>query len=238
MSFNIFFPEESIFSVINAVFNFVKTDYKNNISTPQYSVLYKIFNGHSLGTYDFYTNAVSLFTRETTDPDIITVRLFYDGTRAVLPTVYVVLPSETETANFLGGIGYPTTDNETSPSDSSTTLYQKSFTSNYQIIFCSGNNFEVLLMHALFKYLFLSFLDVMLYNGFYQISFSSNDLNLNTEISPNPIYSRGIGLQLTYDYTVPRYFQDQIISFIEINNVTVEDNQGNEFTKDVNITIP
>jgi hypothetical protein len=175
-----------------------------------------------------------LFLRDSKDPGKIEVRLFFDYKRATFPTIHIILPSENEVNQSIGhydgageyvgvnGIEYKS-------------LLYKRFSTTYQLVCTSENTYEVILLHHLMKYLLICFLDSLLINGFETMELSSQDLNLNQDLIPKAIFSRSIGINVSYDFAVPEsarhklatslIFQEQVTNgnlvVVDTNSETV-----------------
>lgn len=209
-------PEIVIQTTIQQLLDFVKRDYNGEVDKTN-TFLYKAFFGQKVGNFDYYEQAKDLFLRDKNHPKEIGVRMFFDRSRAHLPTIHLSLPSEQGGEG--DGIGFDQGYQENifnSTEREITTVYNRNFNTQYNIIISSDNTFETLLIYHTLRALLISTYESLEMNGLRNPKFGGRDLQLNSDIIPPNVYIRALTLDVFYEIAIPKYVSDKIIS--NINN--------------------
>ena len=214
-------PEIRLFAILKQVLDFVKKDYETQ-SNKENTVLYRLFSGNKIDDFDFYEQAVNLFTRGTDFQRKVEVHLFFNRQRANLPTVHISLPSESDQGapNSLGmGIGdqapiFGTVERKV------TDTFNRKFDTNYNIVCTSDNPFEVILMYNLLRATLISLHAALSASGFENPKFSGADLQLNQDMMPG-VFIRSFSINAFYNVEAPAFFAKALINDITVNGKAV-----------------
>lgn len=204
-------PELILKQLVDELLDLITSDY-NNAPTEEDTFLYQVFEGNVLKDYDFYKQAQAIFLRTSDDPRKLETRMMFDATRAELPTIHVVLPSETiGKDNSIGmnrsGDNFVRSDGSLQP------LYGRSFDIVYQLAITSGNPFETVLIYQGLKAGLISITDSLELNGLKLPNLSGNDLNIDSNLMPN-IYTRALAVEIDFDFKVPSMTKHKVLNKI------------------------
>ena len=211
----VYVPEIEIFKVIHGIFEAVRGDYHAH-SNEKETILYKYFGDLPVfeGKFNWWENAKDLFLREYDHPRKIETEMYFNSERMGVPTVHVTLPQET--ANF-DGIGVDTGYQEEVWNDTSLE-YQftntRMFDTQYHAIITSDNTLEVQLIYHLLRGMLISIMKEIDMMGMRNPKLSGQDLQINTELVPESIFMRGIGINFQYEVTVPQLTDHKLITGI------------------------
>ena len=216
-------PELVLCKIIDGCLIHLKNDYNTNhiAGTDDQSLLYKMCNGLVWTGYNYYREAVDLFTRDHTHKRKLEVSMFFNAQRASIPTIHISLPGETGGVGDGLGIdeGYqPTEFINTDDEDSFRAQYTRGFNSNYNILITSDNTMEVLLIYAVLRAMLISVFDTIELDGLRKPTIGGNDLRIEGSIVPPNVFIRAITLNFMYEVDVPVLDKGQIIQDIYEQN--------------------
>lgn len=216
-------PEVILKNLIDGIVTFVGQDIDNNSGNPQESVTYKSLNGIKMGKFDFYEQAVNVFSREANHPRKIETRMFFDSSRAHLPTVHLNLPSDNQTE---GGIGIDAGYVQPEFDDTAGTyreIFTRAFESQYNFMITSDNTLEVVLIYNVLKGMLISFMETLEFEGIRNPRISGQDLNVMSEIIPENVFMRSIAIDFMFEYSAPKLEEKAILDAINFNQTTLGD---------------
>lgn len=217
-------PEQILFKILSQFIDVIKADFNAN-TDERNTILYNMFNGISIGEYNYYKEAKSLLLRDAGDPNSLKVRLFFDTSRAGLPSIHITLPSESSDRGA-NGIGFDKGYEEAYRSQDNTEYAEvntRTFSITYQIVCTSGNTFEVLIMYHLLKCLFISFIDSLELSGLQNPKISGQDLDLRDYFAPDIVFSRGLNVDFFYTVSVSEAIKQKTMAHVWIEDTTVID---------------
>lgn len=211
----ILIPEVKILEIIDIAIKTVEIDYYSTIDTKS-TLLYKIFGGNKIGKFDFFEQAKDIFLRSVDHPRKIATRMLFDTSRAGLPTIHVTMPAENASSDGIGiDEGYVDSELDTVHKKVITT-YTRGFDTTYNCIITSDNATEVLCIYHLLKSMLISIFDTIEFSGIRNVKLSGQDLQINSELVPINLYSRGIGISCLYEQSVPKVQKDDLIKSVEV----------------------
>lgn len=205
-------PEVEIKKIIDSILLLIEQDYNANSSNEQKSILYKLFGTNKVERYEFFNEAKNIFLRNNSHPRKIESRLMFDAQRASLPTIHISMPSEQNGENGIGvdeGYVSPTLDLTTNKYE---IIYTRAYQTTYNCIITSDNSLEVLTIYHLVKAMLISIIDSIELNGIRNIQLSGQDLQIQTDMIPGHIFSRGIGINCFYEQEIPKYQKENIVN--------------------------
>lgn len=200
-------PIITLYNALKTFINDVKTDLTANQQTPTQSWLYREFGSLSLEGYDFYEN-LKHNIQLVNDTRQLELRLMYDPSRANLPTMHLIYPSENTRSgsNFIGTGDLGTDENGYS-------YKSRSFVGDYEIIITGVNSVQVVSLYEFLDALLIAsadklavMFDVFHFNG-KQLMFDSESYNL-------PIFYRSVGVSLQVNKIVSKLAPEQFFTDI------------------------
>jgi hypothetical protein len=82
----------------------------------------------------------------------------------------------------------------------------------YNIVITSDNSLEVICIYTLLKSTLIGIFDHIELSGIRNPKLSGQDLQLNSDIVPPHIFVRGVGLNFSYELTVPSIKEEKFIN--------------------------
>lgn len=204
-------PEIKIIEIIDVILAVVADDY-NSTTDKNRTLLYQLFGDTQIGKYNFYKEAVDIFTRGTEHQRRIQTRMMFDAQRAHLPTIHITMPSEQPNGDGIGfdqGYIEDTIDNE---NRTVTPMFTRMFDTNYHAVITSDNALEVICIYHVIKGLLISTFSNIEFNGIRNPKFSGQDLQIQMDNMPPHIFVRGLGISCSYETTVPSFDKEKFIN--------------------------
>lgn len=216
-------PDKVLYDLVVTIISFLKDDYIKSTDKKQ-SFLYKSFNGISLGGYNFYDQAIDIFTRPIDAENKLDVRLSFDRSRASIPTIHITLPSE---MSSIGGIGVDTGAVDPEYNDVESyyqEVHTRHFDAQYHLVITSNNSVEVICIYHILRAILVAILDsVDAVYGLQNPKLSGSDvININQDsFIPEGIVMRTLGINFMYAVSVPEINKQDIIKRIIFSNTMV-----------------
>jgi hypothetical protein len=215
--------EPILHQIIENALKHVKNDYQSQVD-PENSLISRVFKGLSHYKKDYVKEAVDLFTREEGHPRKIESRLFFDAERSNIPTIHITMPSDQPGENSIGVGESGFADSFIETSTTLTPMYERRFDTQFQIICTSDNHSEVLIMYHLLRVVLISIFDTISLSGLENAKISGQELRIKSDLVPEHIFMRGIGIACSYEIQVPRWWDAQKI--VDIFLCSIEDGAG------------
>ena len=197
-------PEAVLKQLIDHFFDWTVDNHLT--SKKEESYLWFLFGDKKLGKYDYYKNAVAIFSKDDDHPRKIETHLFFNRERFSLPTIHIGLPGE-QLSNA-NGVGYDFTFKDQRVfNDPLKYIDSRSrhFHSRFNIVCTSDNTFEVLIIYNWLKAAIIGNVDLFEMNGLQNTIISGNDIILDESIAPNFIYSRALAVDVMYETIAPSF---------------------------------
>jgi len=215
-------PEFVLFNLIKAAFSSLKTEY-TTATDKTTTLLYYMFHGNTFEKFDYYEQAVDLFTRAKSHPRCVETRLFFDASRAEMPTVHLSLPGENSGEDGIGmdeGYEAPVYDDT---NQTFRPVYTRLFNASYNLIITSDNTFEVLVIYHALRAMLISMMDYISMNGLINVRLGGQDLQINSELVPVGIFFRAITVELKYEVSVPKLDLSNYYNDMSLNGLIVDE---------------
>lgn len=214
-------PILKIKKFVDLLIAFVKADYENKTDKEQ-SFLYKILNDNEDDGWNFYTNAIEIFTRGDTDKRKLETRLMFDRSRAGLPTIHVREPSKSK--GSYDGIGFEGEDYTTNEDETISDTSRKTFSSQFELVITSANSLECVMIQEVLESLLLSAKESLVLPFFDLIDFSSKELMMSDEEERSMLFMKSIILNIQYQKdNIPNIYTSENITTITFDNPTLLD---------------
>ena len=177
-----------------------------------------------ISNYEFLTQAVDVFTNRTPNSQRkIGVNYFFNRKRQGLPTIHITLPSEKPDKDGLGideGVNFSgylvdQSEGEYRPK------YSRRYFANYNLVITSENTNEVVLIYHVLRASLIPAINHMNFRGLENIRFNGGDLRHYSEIVPQHVFARALGISFEYQVTVPDYLTYKGIYDIDLDEPTV-----------------
>jgi len=206
-------PEIGLLRTIEGLLKWIKYEYEDRISkgAEEKSFLYRLFGGITYNGFNYYDAAKEILIKEPLDQRKVGVRIFFDQSRAHMPTVHIVMPGETNDAS---GLGY--NDNGE--------FLERQYSSRYALVLTSDNYAEVLILYYTIRSLIMSGFMMLEEFGIRNIKVGGGDLQLQPDMVPVNIFYRTIFIDMFYDERIPNmeYDPDDMIRGIYMNGRFIE----------------
>ena len=219
-------PEVEIKKIIDGILAYIRKDTIDNQNIPDnpltpdedesdppkewQSLLYRLLEGVEVEKFDFFKEAQKFFLRDQRDSRYLETRLFFDVSRAHLPTIHITLPRDENGDNGLGvDEGYESPEEF---DEKSIITYTRAFKCTYKLVITSDNIIEVIMLYHLLRSFLIGFTDVFSHKGIQNISFSGEEIQANTDLLPQGVFMRAINLNFFYEV--------KSLSVNELNQVT------------------
>ena len=205
----ILMPELVIHNILVAIIKMLRKDL--NEHEDQDTILYKILGLDEeqqtlqLNIYNYYKQAKKIIQTEHN----LSINFGYNQEVANMISLHIILPSETGKIGIGADEGYMTNIDDTE------TLYNGYYTSvyeaTYQIMITSNNSAEVSVVYFILKSMLLMLVDQLELMGLRLPSISGNDIVMQDDLTPVPIFHKVLNLTFTYEHNVPQALQKSII---------------------------
>lgn len=201
---------------VDLLIEFIETDYQNTINKNN-SFLYKILYDNTDNGWNFYTNAVEIFTRGEDDNRKLETRLMFDRSRAGLPTIHVREPSKNK--GSYDSIGFLSEDITINEDNTISSQARKTFRSSFELMITSGNSLECVMIQEVLESAMLASLDTLTIPFFELVDFNSKELMMNDDAERNMLFIKTIGLEIQYEKNeIPKLYTEDNITSITFNN--------------------
>lgn len=197
-------PEIIVFNTVSSVVNYIRKDIELNAATKENSLLFKILGNGKLGRNELYKEAVELFRRPVGEGNRgIETRLFFDASRAGLPTVHITLPTDNKAPQG-NGIGLDKGFAEPAFREVAGVMYYsepitRTYSSECNIIVTSGNSMETVIIYKVLKSILTSVVSHFSIEGLELAEVTrGGDIILNDEHIPVN-FARAITISFIYD---------------------------------------
>ena len=210
-------PEIILLNTIKTALTYIRTDYNNNLADETKSILYRLLNTQEIQRYKLYDQSKAVFITDVDEPRFLDVNLFFNSTRAHIPTIHITLPSETTVNNTLGiGEGYRD-DIFDSTLGTYRNVYNRRFRASYNLVITSDNTNEVVLIYNTMRSILISLINHLNLSGLEKIDLGGRDIQINTTLVPTNIFMRSISLDFEYNVGAVDLFDHKIFNSILFN---------------------
>ena len=122
--------------------------------------------------------------------------------------LHIILPSETGKIGIGADEGYinEVDENEIKNQGYLTQVYE----TTYQIMITSNNSAEVNVVYNILKSMLLMLTDHLEFMGLRLPSISGNDIVVQDDLTPVPIFHRVLNLSFTYEHVVPKLLKNEV----------------------------
>lgn len=209
----ILLPEVVIYNTLESIVKMLRNDllYNRDDGTILYRLLGVDDEGNPLkmNLYNFFEQAKKIIL--TTEN--LNVNFGYNQETAKQVSLHIILPSEQGKSSIGGDEGYldeeefnPTTKDKESVRGQFTSV----FDCTYQIMITGYNQSEVNLVYNILKSMLLMLYEHLELMGLRNPTISGNDIVMQDDLVPVPLFHKVINLSFIYELTVPKILKDYI----------------------------
>lgn len=224
------FPEIIIYNVLCSIISLLRNDLKEN-SVDSSTILYKILGVDEnnskvqMNFYNYYDQAKKMLSKEQN----FSVNFGYNQEVAQFISLHIILPSEQGKIGIGADEGYIEEDITDANGEviKKQQYYTQVFESTYQIMITSNNSLEVNITYNILKSMLLMLTSHLELMGIRTPSLSGNDIVMQDNIIPIPIFHKVINLSFVYEHNVPKLVQNEIVKKIvfELNAIDYDSTQ-------------
>lgn len=216
-------PEVVLYDILNNTVKLLRTDLAENIEneTEENSILYRIMGVDECGEalkinfYNFYKQAKKILSVK----DNLKVHYGYSLDTATSVDICILLPSENGRVGIGADEGYLETTEENGFQNYNTQIFE----SNYQLMITSNNANEVLVVYTLLKSVLLMLIDQLELSGFRNPKFSGQDVVMQEDLAPVPLFHKVLNIEFTYEHNVPQMLQAEFMNkFTAVSSINWE----------------
>lgn len=211
-------PILKIKKIVDLILAFITTDYTNQ-TVKTNSFLYRVIGDNDDNGFDYYAQAVSIFTKISSDKRKLETRLGFDPDRAMLPTIHIRQPSKIKGKS--DGIGLVGLEGFTNEDDTITPQARVSYSSRFELMVTSINSMEVIIIAEILESALLASYESL--TGIDQwvdlINFDTKEMIMMNDSLPKPIFSISIGVNTSFEKNnIPKLYTEKNIQTIEFEN--------------------
>ena len=214
MSQGILLPEFVIQRTLVTIVKMLRDDLEENKGDETQSLLYKILGldeqgqALKLNLYDVFKQAKKIV--QTTQN--LSVNLGYNQEVANIISMHILLPSEQGSMTIGADEGYLEDDvfDDDGNKIGVQQYYTQTYESTYQIMITSNNSAEVNVVYNILKSMLLMLVPHLELMGLRLPTLSGNDIVMQDDLVPVPIFHKVLNLSFKYEHNVPKLTQERI----------------------------
>ena len=210
MSQGILLPEFVIHKTLVAIVEMLRTDLAEHAADDTQSLLYKILGTDEQGKplqlnlYNVFKQAKKIIQTENN----LSVNFGYNQEVAQIISLHILLPSEQGKMAIGADEGYLSDDIvEDGEKTRVQNYYTQMYDATYQIMITSNNSAEVNVVYNILKSMLLMLVPQLELMGLRLPTLSGNDVVMQDDLVPVPLFHKVINLSFTYEHNVPQMVQ-------------------------------
>ena len=209
----ILLPEVVIFNTLESIVKLLRDDLIQNPDTDSNTILYKILGLDEEGKtikinlYEYFKQAKRMFLK----PDNLSVNFGYNQKVANMISMHILLPAEQGKSTIGEDEGYIEEDIiEENVKTATQPYFTQTYECTYQIMITSNNSMEVNVVYNILKSMLLMLTPHLELMGLRIPVLSGNDIIMQDDLIPNPIFHKVINLSFTYEHNVPQLLRNEV----------------------------
>ena len=210
----ILLPQVVIKDTLESLIKLVRDDLKTQTDEKQ-TLLYKLLGETDEGKplkmnqYNYFKQAKKMFETQQN----LSVNFGYNLEVAKIIALHILLPAEQGRDAAIGeDEGYMDEEEFDDQGNKVATqqMYTQMYDSTYQIMITSENSTEVDVVYSLLKSLLLMVVPHLELLGLRIPKLSGNDILMQDDLVPIPIFHKVLNISFTYELTVPKLVKDEV----------------------------
>ena len=213
MSQGILLPEFVIHKTLVAIVEMLRADLAEHAADDTQSLLYKILGTDEQGKplqlnlYNVFKQAKKIIQTENN----LSVNFGYNQEVAQIISLHILLPSEQGKMARGADEGYLSDDIvEDGEKTRVQNYYTQMYDATYQIMITSNNSAEVNVVYNILKSMLLMLVPQLELMGLRLPTLSGNDVVMQDDLVPVPLFHKVINLSFTYEHNVPQMVQQLV----------------------------
>lgn len=210
-SYSVVIPEVKIFNALQQIIQGIRTDYEKK--SPEDSYLYRICNDNAIERFNFFEQAVHVFTKNSrlNEPRTIEANIGWNFERITkkIPTIHIIMNAENPKDDSIG-LGHGNYQDFYEETDEHVQVIERKFNQTCMLVITSDNAIECMLIYHVIKHLLISYFDLFEIQGMQNVRISGREMEVNQQI-PDRIASRFVFLSYDYAVKAPHFNSNEII---------------------------
>ena len=213
MSQVILLPEFVIHKTLVAIVEMLRADLAEHAADDTQSLLYKILGTDEQGKplqlnlYNVFKQAKKIIQTKNN----LSVNFGYNQEVAQIISLHILLPSEQGKMAIGADEGYLSDDIvEDGEKTRVQNYYTQMYDATYQIMITSNNSAEVNVVYNILKSMLLMLVPQLELMGLRLPTLSGNDVVMQDDLVPVPLFHKVINLSFTYEHNVPQMVQQLV----------------------------
>ena len=213
MSQGILLPEFVIHKTLVAIVETLRADLAEHAADDTQSLLYKILGTDEQGQplqlnlYNVFKQAKKIIQTKNN----LSVNFGYNQEVAQIISLHILLPSEQGKMAIGADEGYLSDDIvEDGEKTRVQNYYTQMYDATYQIMITSNNSAEVNVVYNILKSMLLMLVPQLELMGLRLPTLSGNDVVMQDDLVPVPLFHKVINLSFTYEHNVPQMVQQLV----------------------------
>lgn len=213
MSQGILLPEFVIHKTLVAIVEMLRADLAKHAADDTQSLLYKILGTDEQGQplqlnlYNVFKQAKKIIQTKNN----LSVNFGYNQEVAQIISLHILLPSEQGKMAIGADEGYLSDDIvEDGKKVRVQNYYTQMYDATYQIMITSNNSAEVNVVYNILKSMLLMLVPQLELMGLRLPTLSGNDVVMQDDLVPVPLFHKVINLSFTYEHNVPQMVQQLV----------------------------
>lgn len=229
MSQGILLPEFVIQRTLVTIVKMLRDDLEENKGDETQSLLYKILGldeqgqALKLNLYDVFKQAKKIVQTKQN----LSVNFGYNQEVANIISMHILLPSEQGSMTIGADEGYLEDDvfDDDGNKIGVQQYYTQTYESTYQIMITSNNSAEVNVVYNILKSMLLMLVPHLELMGLRLPTLSGNDIVMQDDLVPVPIFHKVLNLSFKYEHNVPKLTQERIAKQFYVTMRMIDFNQ-------------
>lgn len=208
------FPDIILCRTLESIVKLLRENLIANSKSDEETILYKIIGVDEeekplkWNFVNFYKQAKKIIL----DENNLSVNFGYNLETSTPICMHIILPSEQGKMCIGADEGYLS---ERDKDGNYQLYYTEMYETTYQIMITSTNSTEVTIVYHIIKSMLLMLVDQIDLMGLRNPTLSGNDIVMQDDLTPVPIFHRVLNVSFTYEHNVPKLIKDNIAkSFI------------------------
>lgn len=208
------FPDIILCRTLESIVKLLREDLIANSKSDEETILYKIIGVDEeekplkWNFVNFYKQAKKIIL----DENNLSVNFGYNLETSTPICMHIILPSEQGKMCIGADEGYLS---ERDKEGNYQLYHTEMYDTTYQIMITSTNSTEVTIVYHIIKSMLLMLVDQIDLMGLRNPTLSGNDIVMQDDLTPVPIFHRVLNVSFTYEHNVPKLIKDNIAkSFI------------------------
>lgn len=224
----ILLPEIVIYNTLETIVKLLREDLQEHVSDDKETILYKLLGVDEEGKpikmnlYNYFKQAKKMILT----PDSLSVNFGYNQEVAKMISMHILLPAEQGSAAIGEDEGYIEEDilDEDGKKKATQQYFTQMYDCTYQIMITSNNSSEVNVVYNILKSMLLMLVPHLELMGIRIPSLSGNDIMMQDDLSPVPIFHKVINISFKYEHNVPQLVKQEVAKKFYITMRAIENN--------------